>query len=243
MLDWAALIPDDSKGYCICPSFSRDGKNDPEQTSAEQRNWDKVSQSVPVKTASVPVPLGQPKPSNGKAYSRFFASVPVVPVKKHETGKRDEKTTAPGGSGPHDFCANVDEKGNVIYRANHAAVLLLLAWASLKKADIEERAALLLDLESLPPAEQVRYWHGVCLADGLKPWHILCLPAPLSGDDCTRCKNLTTREEALGEERRRIHWACRLGYLILEHGRGTERIYVAPPECGSYERWYPTGWR
>lgn len=86
MLDWAALIPDDSKGYCICPSFSRDGKNDPEQTSAEQRNWDKVSQSVPVKTAHVPVPLGQVKPSNGKAYSRFFCKCPSCPSEKTWNG-------------------------------------------------------------------------------------------------------------------------------------------------------------
>jgi hypothetical protein len=63
------------------------------QNGEKQRNWDKVSQSVPVKTAPVPVPLGQVKPSNGKAYSRFFASVPVVPVKNHGTGKQAGKIT------------------------------------------------------------------------------------------------------------------------------------------------------
>ncbi len=243
MLDWAALIPAESTGRAVCPNLSRDGENGPEQTDAEQCHRDKVSQSVPAKTAGVPVQVGQVKPSIYKACSDILASVPVVPVKNHGTGKPDEKIAAPGEAGPHYFCADVDLPKNIIYRANNAAVLLLLAWARLKEADIEERAALLLDLESLPPAEQVRHWHGVCLADGLKPWHILCEPAPLSGDDCTRCQNLTTREEAIGEERRRIHWACRLGYLILEQGRGTERIYVAPPECESYERWYPTGWR
>lgn len=102
---------------------------------------------------------------------------------------------------------------------------------------------MLLDLENLPPADQVKHWHGVCVGQGLKPWHVLCLPAPAWGDDCTRCKHLTTREEAIGEDRRRCHWACNLGYLILEYGRGTERVHLAPPECERFERWYPSEFR
>ena len=101
-------------------------------------------------------------------------------------------------------------------------------------------ASLLLNLEGMQPAVQVRHWHGVCLLDGLNPWRVLYLPAPQWGDDCTRCTHLTTREDVIDSDRRRYHWACRHGYLILEHGRGTERVYVAPPECHSFDRWYPS---
>ncbi len=42
-----------------------------------------------------------------------------------------------------------------------------------------------------------------------------------------------------GDERRRYRWKCKRGYLILEYGRATERIMLAPPECESWERFYP----
>lgn len=221
MLDWAALIPE---------------KGGPLGHVAES------VPPVPVESASVPPQVGQAKASNGRAFVGFFASVPVVPLKNYRTGKEPEEI-AGAAAGPQSFRAEVSEKGNPLYQANPAAVLLLMAWARAKQASREERAAMLLDLETLPPAEQVRHWHGVCVAEGLKPWHVLYLPAPMWGDDCTMCKHLMTREEAIGEDRRRCHWACSLGYLILEHGRGTERVYIAPPECESFERWYPSEFR
>ena len=202
----------------------------------------KVSQCVPVKTPSVPLEVGQAKASNGNGYSDILASVPVVPVENQWTGNEPEKI-AGAGCAPQYFCAEVGSPGNTINEANPAAVLLLMAWARVKQATREERAAMLLDLEDLPPADQVRHWHGVCLRDGLRPWQVLCQPAPEWGDDCTMCQHLTTREDAIDEDRRRFHWACGLGYLILEHGRGTERIYVAPPECESWKRWRPSDWR
>ncbi len=221
MLDWSALIPE---------------KGGPAGHVAE------MSQPVPVKTASVPLEAGQAKASNGGACSGFLASVPLVPLNNQRTSKEPEEIDG-GAAWPQSFRAEVSEKGNPLYQANPAAVLLLMAWARVKRASKEERAAMLLDLETLPPADQVKHWHGVCVAEGLKPWHVLCLPAPVWGDDCTRCKHLTTREAAIGEDRRRFHWACSLGYLILEHGRGTERVYAAPPECESFERWYPSEFR
>ncbi|MFT3961852.1 hypothetical protein [Propionivibrio sp.] len=118
-----------------------------------------------------------------------------------------------------------------------------MAWARSRQLPKNERAALLLGLETMAPAEQVRHWHRVCLQDGLKPWQILCLPAPMSGKDCTMCQHLTTRHESIGKGRVQYQWACGLGYLILETGRGTERIWIAPPECKSFERWYPSDWR
>lgn len=221
MLDWGALIPE---------------KAGPVGQAAES------VPPVPVETASVPLQVGQSKANNGAAFEGFLTSVPVVPVKKQWEGKEPEEI-AGAGVAPQPFRAEVSEKGNSLYQANPAAVLLLMAWARVKQLGKEYRAGLLLDLETMPPADQVRHWHAGCVSEGLKPWQVLCLPAPVWGDDCTRCKHLSTREEAIGEDRRRCHWACNLGYLILEHGRGTERIFVAPPECERFERWYPTDWR
>ena len=235
MIDWDTLIQADGVGVPL------QGRDVPALTDKGQE----LGQSVPVvpaKTGSVPLGVGQAKASNSKACSHFFASVPVVPLKNQGTGKEPEEI-AGAVALPQPFRAEVREKGNAFYEANPAAVLLVLAWSRLKQATRDERAGLLLDLESMPPSDQVKHWHGVCVADGLKPWRVLCCPAPLWGDDCTRCKHLTTREEAIGEDRRRYHWACSLGYLILEHGRGTERVQISPPECKSFDRWYPAEWR
>ena len=235
MIDWNALIP---AGVASVPLKLGTGHVLPDSRG-------ELGQSVPpvpVKTESVPPQVGQAQASNGGAYSRFFASVPVVPLKKQGRGKEEEKERG-AALAPQSFCANVDEKGNSHNEANPAAVLLLMAWARVKKATREERAALLIALEDMKPAEQVRHWHGVCVGDGLKPWHVLCLPASMSGADCTRCQHLTTRHEAIGCDRQQYHWACDLGYLILEHGRGTERVWIAPPECNSFGRWYPSDGR
>lgn len=172
----------------------------------------------------------------------FKASVPVVPLKKQQRGK-DQEEAGGAAAQPQDLRAEIGEDGKPFYPTHPAAVLLVMAWARLKRIPKDERAGLLLSLESLPPAEQIRHWHGVCIEEGLKPWHVLCLPATMTGSDCTRCRNLITRHEAIGSDRVRYHWACRLGYLILEHGRGTERIWIAPPECVSFDRWYPSDYK
>ncbi|MEO8410974.1 MAG: hypothetical protein ABI478_10420, partial [Propionivibrio sp.] len=198
--------------------------------------------TVPPKTASVPPVVGQVKASDTKAYSDLFASVPLVPLKKQGKDKEQEEI-AGAAAMPQDFRAEVREKGNQSYQANPAAVLLLMAWARHKEASHEERVGMLMQLETLAPGEQVRQWHGACMQEGIKPWQVLCIPAPLSGDDCTRCRYLMTRYEAIGEGRPRYHWACQHGYLILEHGKGTERLLVAPPECASFDRWYPSNYR
>ncbi len=176
----------------------------------------------------------------------FPPSVPTVPVKKQGKGEqKGKKDNGAGGAAaePQYLRADISEDQRRIHPAHPAAVLLVMAWSRFKQIPHEERAGLLLDLEIMEPLEQVRYWHKVCMQDGLKPWHVLCLPAPLSGADCTRCRRLVTRHEAIGLDRAQFHWACELGYLILEHGRGTERIWIAPPECKNFERWYPSDWR
>ena len=125
------------------------------------------------------------------------------------------------------------------FALNPSAVILALAYCRKVKADNNETASVLLHLEIMAPGEQIRRWHGSCLEVGVKPWEVLTLPASLSGSDCTMCKHLTTEQMASDGWRRQFHWACGLGYLILETGRGTERIWIAPPECQSYERWVP----
>ena len=128
----------------------------------------------------------------------------------------------------------------VSYFALHpAAVILALAWCRKVRAANDERAAVLLHLQTMTPGQQVRHWHLLCLEAGLKPWEELLIPAPASGLDCTMCKHLTTRQMTGESGRREFHTACGLGFLILETGRGTERIWIAPPDCKSYERWRP----
>ncbi len=244
MLDWDMLMPAGA-GQKISHSGETTGRTDdlPDDSRdvPERRNWDKVSQCVPLKTGSVPPPVGQAKASNGKVFRGFFSSVPVVPPKKQGRGKEEGKNSGGAAAEPHDFRAENQE--DFLHSIHPAAVLLVLAWSRHKQITREERACLLLDLETMQPGEQVRYWNQVCMQDGLKSWQILYLPATTSGQDCTLCRNLITRHDTIGHERQQYHWACRQGYLILEHGRGTERIWIAPPECHSFERWYPSDWR
>jgi len=145
-------------------------------------------------------------------------------------GEGQKENGAPGGG------ADRNE-----FALHPAAVVLALAYCRKVNADREERSLVLLHLSTMSPGDQVKHWHGCCVEVGLKPWEVLMLPAPISGQDCTMCKHLTTRQMAGDSGRRQFHWACSHGHLILETGRGTERIWMAPPECSSWERWVPSG--
>ena len=143
----------------------------------------------------------------------------------------DTKTgyRAPGGGAARDQFA-----------LHPAAVLLLIAYCKAIKIKPEEQAESIVELGYLPPAEQVRLWQQACIDKGMEPWRLLTVPAPMNGHDCSLCTHLRTRQYEGEGGRRQYHWACGLGYLILETGRGTERIWIAPPECTSFERWYPS---
>lgn len=143
-------------------------------------------------------------------------------------GEGQEADRAPGGGAARKQFA-----------LHPGAVILALAYCRKVKASNDETVSALLSLEATAPGEQVKVWHSACIDVGIKPWEVLTIPAPASGLDCTMCKHLTTRQLIGIEGRRQFHWACRLGYLILETGRSTERIWMAPPECRSYERWQP----
>ena len=145
-----------------------------------------------------------------------------------------------GGEDKQDHRAPVEGAVRNEFALHPAATILAMAYCRKLKASNDERASIIIRLESMSPGEQVRYWHSACIDVGIKPWEVLLIPAPASGLDCTKCKHLTTRQMASDGGRRLFHWACGLGYLILETGRATERIWIAPPECQSYEQWVPS---
>ena len=234
MLDWDSLI--------ISPASMHTGGNEAETAKTGTKCPSVSHQKQPVSHSE----WDRSNPVTARVTAEFLPSVPLVPLKKQGRGKEGEKEdNGAGGAAaePQDLRADISESQRRMHPANPAAVLLVMAWSRFKQIPNEERAGLLLDLEIMEPSEQVRYWHKVYMQEGLKPWHVLCLPASLSGSDCTRCRRLVTRHEAIGQDRAQFHWACELGYLILEHGRGTERIWIAPRECKSFERWYPSDWR
>jgi hypothetical protein len=144
-----------------------------------------------------------------------------------------------GGEGQTGDGAPVGGAARERFALHPSAVILAMAYCRKVKASNDEIVSTMLCLETLPPGEQVRRCHSVCVEAGLKPWEVLTLPAPASGQDCTMCKHLTTRQMAGDGGRRQFHWACSLGFLIMETGRATERIWIAPPECSSWERWIP----
>jgi hypothetical protein len=223
-----------------------DGSEDGSEVSRLSRQKDQVSRHC----------RDSFNPVVARLTADFEGVVPAVPATKQGKGKRDKKNDekkeeAAAGSGyanrifAPDFRGSVPaetlgEKHYTAHPAHPAAVLLVMAWSRHKRIPREERAGLLLDLESMEPAEQVRRWHGACLQDGLKPWRVLFLPAELAGADCAQCRHLITRHEALGMERAQYRWACGQGYLILEAARGMERVWIAPHECGSFEHYRPS---
>jgi hypothetical protein len=111
MLDWNALIPEKAGPRDMRPEVSR---------------------SVPEESTSVPVVSGQDAACNGAASSRFFSSVPVVPGEYQRTEK-DPVEIAKGAAWPQEIRAELKQEGKSIYRANPAAVLLLMAWANVKE--------------------------------------------------------------------------------------------------------------
>ncbi len=169
----------------------------------------------------------QRKPLQHKAFDGLD-TVGTLGTADFQGGESQKGDGAPGGGAARERFA-----------LHSSAVILALAYCRKVEADNDETVSILLHLDTMPPGEQVRRWHGSCLEVGVKPWEALTLPAPTSGGDCTKCKHLITRQMASDGCRRRFHWACGLGYLILETGRGTERIWISPPECSSWERWQP----
>ena len=181
-----------------------------------------------------PLVLGQPSPRKPLQHNELdeLGTVGTVGTVDFQGGEGRETGGAPGGGAARESFA-----------LHPASVMLALAYCKKLKSSDDERVSALLHLTTMQPGEQVKYWHSLCVEAGVKPWEVLMIRAPASGFDCTMCKHLTTRQITCYGERRRFDWACGLGYLILETGRGSERIWIAPPECQSYERWYPTNQR
>ncbi len=169
-----------------------------------------------------------PKSLQHKAFSTIDTADTADTV-GFQGGEGEQTDRAPGeGAARNDFALHP------------AAVILVLAYFRKVKAHNDERVSAMFHLQTMPPGEQVKHWHSACLDVGVKPWEVLMIPAPSSGLDCTMCKHLTTRQIVSDGGRRQFHWSCGLGYLILETGRATERIWIAPPECHSFDRWKPS---
>ena len=153
----------------------------------------------------------------------------------------DPVNTAPGGGAEVKNLAPENEGKSVSHPLHPAAVCLVVAACEKAwKTTPEEIGKQVLSLHHMTPTEQVRHGHAACLAKGVAPWRVLAFESPGEGKDCGMCTHLhSILDHVDGDKRRRYRWACKLGYLILEYGRATERIMLAPPECGSWERHYP----
>ena len=179
---------------------------------------------------------GQQDSSNRAAFGPVVPAVPLVPAKNDREGLSDISNTAPGGGGASDsICA-----ANSV---NMAAALLCIAWCKRNAKGKQEALELLIELGTMQQVDQVRHWHNECLAEGIKPWHVLYQESGYKGEDCGMCKHLESLNDTVQGTRRRYFWKCSLGYPILEYGRYTERILLAPPECSSWDRWYPSAQR
>lgn len=169
-------------------------------------------------------------------------NVPNVPTKKAGNPLAgDEKSSVGGGGGSPDFFRARKTEGTDSYPLHPSSVVLLLAWCDRVGATQEQRAGELLDLCNHAPGEQVSRWHLACVEQGMEPWRVLSTVATMEGKDCTLCRHLTHRTYPEANGRRWFHWTCGRGYLLLECSNGSERIWLAPPECQSWEQWRPAG--
>lgn len=217
-IDDAVKIPETQSGQGIAAVFdgSKVEKNGTTGTS------ERASQSAF---------LVPEKPFGNNELSRLGPVGPLGPVFFTGEGRKTDNR-APGGG------AAVS-----LFALHPAAAILLIAYCRQLEISPQEQAEALIELGQLPPGEQVRRWQMACIQQGIEPWSVLSIQAPPKGADCSLCVHLLTRQYSGDNGRRQFHWACGQGYLILETGRGTERIWIAPPECQSFERWYPSNQR
>lgn len=227
-MDWAALIPDRRTGT--------------PETDAEAPETAARLGTIPTSFGGCSHPANECNQRSINGLSDVFPLFPLYPPL--ETGPGLEgREKSPGVAGRPVQIRARNEGDQPRFPLHPAGVVLCLAWCDAIGADAGERAAALEVMTTTPPAEQVKRWHGACVAKGLKPWELICTKAPAEGTECGQCKHLTSREFRRADERRCFHWACALGYLLHEYGSGSERIWIAPPECESWERWYPSDQR
>lgn len=227
-MDWDTLIPERALGT------AETGANDPKNGPG----WEQFPPQTGVCSHLDEECKSHPVNDLGNLFPLF----PLFPRPETRLGLEGQEK-APGVAGRPDQIRAGNEGDKPRFPLHPAGVVLCLAWCDAVGADADERAAALEAMTTTPPAEQVRRWHGACVAKGLKPWQLIYTKAPAEGAECGKCKHLTSREYRHPDERRRFHWACALGYLLHEYGSGTERVWISPPECGSWERWYPSDQR
>jgi hypothetical protein len=267
MLNWDTLIPTSPHtesgevGHAEAPAGKPENPapGHPQATAPDTQaghDWQGKQPELHEKAAFVPACPGNKPPLSrlnvhdmsliNNGIMSFVPVVPVVPAKNQEGGCSTSENGAHGGGAAEKNFAPENEGSSVSYPLNPAAVCLVVAACerSPRKPTPEQMGQHILSLHRLPPAEQVRHWHGVCRQQGLLPWRVLSFESPGEGKDCGMCAHLDSILDYVeGDERRHYRWACKRGYLILEYGRATERVMLAPPECGSWERFYPGPWR
>jgi hypothetical protein len=187
----------------------------------------------------------KPEANNGGPYKGFSPASPVSPAEKQREGKKVEEKSAPGGGvAAENFAPEkaISGQQSARFQTEPQAVVMVLAVARRKGADIENLAATLQGLGDMEPGEQIMRWHRVCLAEGIKPWLLIHPKAPEAGMDCLGCSHISSAFEFIPDLGRRcFSWLCGLGHSIHVHDHAGERVLVAPPECHSWERWKMKG--
>lgn len=220
MLDWDNLLP--SPPSEEGPHFSLQGEES--------------VPPCPTEIGLCPTQPGQRKPFIDGPFRGFVPVVPLVPVKK----QGEELLDSAGAAGSL-LPFRADNEGRApLYPLNPSAVILLLAWYEQTQTSLADRLAALDELGQNPPGEQLRQWATRYQGQHLNPWPLLHPEASPEGQDCDTCAHLVCQTYFIENSRRRFHWHCKLGYCLHEFGRESERIWISPPECKSYERWYPS---
>ncbi len=272
MLNWDALIPASTQqgfenaGHRDTAKTAPEKlENTPESGTHTGHDIQGNAEDLPNKCAFVPACPGENGylsrlPVHAKSLSNndniaFVPVVPVVPAVLQGVSSSIPENGARGGGGGREkkapenaisrFLSETHIHGySYDYPLNPAAVCLVVAACEQARKSPEEIGQHVHSLHRLAPAEQVRHWHANCQAVGVEPWRVLTMASPGEGKDCGMCAHLdSVLHQSEGDGRRCFRWACKLGYLILEYGRATERIMLAPPECDKWERHYPGPWR
>ncbi len=227
MLDWDTLTPE------IRDTSNQVLPSEPGHSGTGLTH--EPGQSVPACPGTVPAKThfpGQARSSNSAASGASVPVVPAVPAQNQGKEQKPHEKGAGGGVAANEFAPEKHPR-------NPVAVLLAIAYCEHVGAGTDDMVTAIESLRTMPPGEQARMWWNACLGQGLKPWRLICLPTPGEGMECMGCSHIDLISDRVPGSRGRFHWGCKLGYMIHEVGRYTERILIAPEECQSWERWQP----
>lgn len=200
---------------------------------------------VPTKTEVCSHLADTEKTFHNNALCNLFPLFPVFPLKNSGREVQTGETDTPGAAGrpENPRARNGGVRGTaraIRYPLHPQATTLTIAWARAAEATLPELVAFLAGLTKDPMPDQLRVVGDLCRERGLVPWKLLTYPSPGEGAECMGCKHMTSANGYLDGSRRYFRWACGKGYQIMEYARESERVAIAPPECESWDRWYPS---